>query len=236
MRAEDVTSVFGGKRNDDIEILRGVAVLFVLGDHLLGFWNIEGVQSALSDYLSLWGGVDLFFAISGFVITRSLLRSMADLHSLQDRVRALVSFWIKRVWRLWPAAWFWLVLPFVVAFVAMPEMRADANLRANVSFLFGGILNVVNIQQWAYCTTRACNRFMPAPTGVSLSKSSSICYARRFFCLRRENGLSRFSCLRSRFNFQLSAMPIATIWRGSSVAMLSRGACCWRYSRRTASS
>ncbi|OWJ60211.1 acyltransferase family protein [Paraburkholderia caledonica] len=150
MRAEDLTSVFGGKRNDDIEILRGVAVLFVLADHLLGFWNIEGVQSALSDYLSLWGGVDLFFAISGFVITRSLLRSMADLHSLQDRVRALVSFWIKRVWRLWPAAWFWLVLPFVVAFVAMPEMRADANLRANVSFLFGGILNVVNIQQWAY--------------------------------------------------------------------------------------
>src|SRR5579863_7835166 len=141
MRDENPASVFDGKRNNDIEMLRGVAILFVLADHIFGFWDIPNLQSTLDHYASFWGGVDLFFAISGFVIAQSLLRSMIGLQSAQDKVRALVSFWIKRVWRLWPAAWFWLMVPFVVALIAIPDMQHDANLRANVSFLFGGILN-----------------------------------------------------------------------------------------------
>ncbi|CAB3712334.1 hypothetical protein LMG24238_04266 [Paraburkholderia sediminicola] len=150
MRDENPASVFDGKRNNDIEMLRGVAILFVLADHIFGFWDIPNLQSTLGDYASFWGGVDLFFAISGFVIAQSLLRSMVGLQSAQGKVRALVSFWIKRVWRLWPAAWLWLMVPFIVALIAIPDMQHGANLRANVSFLFGGILNVVNIQEWAY--------------------------------------------------------------------------------------
>jgi peptidoglycan/LPS O-acetylase OafA/YrhL len=59
-------------RNPEIEVLRGVAVMLVILNHVevllpwhhgLG-WDFGG---------GLWCGVDLFFCISGYVIARSLL-------------------------------------------------------------------------------------------------------------------------------------------------------------------
>lgn len=54
--------------------------------------------SGVSSHLSLGAGVDLFLVISGFVITRSLADS------------SIQAFWIRRVFRIIPAAWLWLVI------------------------------------------------------------------------------------------------------------------------------
>jgi peptidoglycan/LPS O-acetylase OafA/YrhL len=63
------------KRIDDIEILRGFAVLFVVLHHALGnlfTWTTPGL-ARVAVYFSGGFGVDLFFAISGFVIARELV-------------------------------------------------------------------------------------------------------------------------------------------------------------------
>ena len=57
---------------DDIEILRGFAVLLVIVEHMqhnLFTWATPTLNR-LYTYLGGWTGVDLFFAISGFVIAR----------------------------------------------------------------------------------------------------------------------------------------------------------------------
>ena len=63
----------------DIEVLRGIAVLFVVIHHAnqnLLSWPNPG----LAQFYAYFGGaigVDLFFAISGFVIARDLLPKLA---------------------------------------------------------------------------------------------------------------------------------------------------------------
>jgi peptidoglycan/LPS O-acetylase OafA/YrhL len=150
MQHENPIAVFGGKRNDDIEILRGVAILLVLIEHIFAFWDLPSIHLLMNNYLSFWGGVDLFFAISGFVIAHSVLQLSSGADSNAMRIRALVSFWIKRIWRLWPASLFWLIIPFSAAILAVPPLQEGDNLRALFSSVIGGLLSVVNIQQWNF--------------------------------------------------------------------------------------
>ena len=88
----------------DIEGLRAIAVFGVLIFHLDASWLPGGFT-----------GVDIFYVISGFIITRQLL-SQNNKGSF-----SIVSFWIRRIRRLYPAmlsvivltliAGFWLVTP-----------------------------------------------------------------------------------------------------------------------------
>jgi len=64
----------------DVEVLRGVAVLMVLVYHVRGNlvpYSQPFFLDTLSRHLLFFSGVDLFFAISGFVIARSLLPALS---------------------------------------------------------------------------------------------------------------------------------------------------------------
>src|SRR5690554_933284 len=103
---------------DDIEVLRGVAVIAVLIHHMkenLFPWLTTPLDPRGLD-LQLWWGVDLFFVISGFVITRSALPALHQ--STADKAlfwRTTISFWTRRAWRLLPSAWLWLVLTLLLS-------------------------------------------------------------------------------------------------------------------------
>jgi len=58
---------------------------------------------------AFWRGVDLFFALSGFVVTRSLLSGTGRLSSRLGE-RDFARFWVRRALRIMPAAWVWAIL------------------------------------------------------------------------------------------------------------------------------
>src|SRR5215468_9030941 len=95
------TSASWAGLNTDIEVLRGVAVAFVVLCHVPnGLLRAPGPIRSLVQPLDFWGGVDLFFAISGFVIASSLLRQPRD-----SRFRDFAQpFYVRRIFRIWPAA------------------------------------------------------------------------------------------------------------------------------------
>lgn len=66
------------KRIMDIEVLRAIAVLGVLFHHLQGslFTDTVPLLQTVHHWAQSWWGVDLFFAISGFVIARSLIPAL----------------------------------------------------------------------------------------------------------------------------------------------------------------
>lgn len=72
----------------DIQQLRGIAVLAVIVNHL-------GIGLLPGGYL----GVDMFFVVSGFVITLSMLSGNSMSVS---RLHFLAQFWVRRTFRLWP--------------------------------------------------------------------------------------------------------------------------------------
>ena len=76
---------------DDIQILRGIAITMVLTCHLsFSATLLSSLPGRLSN--SFYAGVELFFVISGFVVTRSLIRSNYE----------PISFLIRRGFRLYP--------------------------------------------------------------------------------------------------------------------------------------
>lgn len=131
----------------DIEVLRAFAVLLVLFEHAslnLVFWNSRLLQ-AVTHYLRGWVGVDLFFAISGFVIARTLLPTLARCGNGEEFLLESVRFWIRRAWRLLPSAWLWLLVPLVLCLV-FNRSGVFMGFRANFDGLVAGVLDVANFR------------------------------------------------------------------------------------------
>jgi peptidoglycan/LPS O-acetylase OafA/YrhL len=134
-------------RIDDIEILRAVAVIFVLIEHCrLNLFPWMGLyQSRLFIYFGFWNGVDLFFAISGFVIARSLLPTLAAAGSTPAYFNATLAFWVRRVWRLLPSAWLWLTV-IMISVVFFNKSHAFGSFWPNFEGAAAAVLDIANFR------------------------------------------------------------------------------------------
>jgi peptidoglycan/LPS O-acetylase OafA/YrhL len=133
-------------RIGDIEVLRAIAVLFVVYQHLgsLFPWSSPTLQM-LNGYVGGTFGVDLFFALSGFVIARDLVPRLL---AAPDRAAAwstMQAFWIRRIWRLWPSAWLWLGL-ILCAVLVFNRSGAFGSFAANLEATFAGIFQYANVR------------------------------------------------------------------------------------------
>ena len=147
-------------RIDDIEILRGIAVLMVVIHHAhdnLFTWATPNLTLFYS-YFSGWVGVDLFFAISGFVIARDLVPRLQASPGSEDATRLILAFWVRRIWRLLPSAWLWLSV-ILVASVVFNQSGAFGAFRTNLEATVAGVLQIANI--------RFAESFMNWPYGAS---------------------------------------------------------------------
>ena len=121
------------KRIMDVEVLRAVAVLAVLFHHLPDNLFTDPVPSLarIHEWAQTWWGVDLFFAISGFVIARSLIPVLQGCTTGQERWQQVRHFWLRRAFRLLPSAWLWLAV-ILLACVFFNRSGAFGTLSANL--------------------------------------------------------------------------------------------------------
>lgn len=86
-------------RYEGFDGLRGISILLVIISHL-GFWSNfpPDIAARVIPVLGANAGVNLFFVISGFLITAILLKEKCDYGSISVRL-----FIIRRVLRLMPA-------------------------------------------------------------------------------------------------------------------------------------
>lgn len=135
------------KRIMDIELLRGIAVLGVLFHHLQGslFTDTVPLLQTITAFGQPWWGVDLFFAISGFVIARSLIPTLQGCSTRQEYWQQTSNFWLRRAFRLLPSAWLWLAL-MLLACVFLNRSGAFGTLHANVQATLAGIVQYANFR------------------------------------------------------------------------------------------
>ena len=117
----------------------------VLIEHLpinLLWWNSALFRFAIFQWHGAMG-VDLFFAISGFVIARGLLPSLAAARGRYDLGRVLVHFWLRRAFRLLPAAWLWLAIPLWLSH-RLGSGSAFGDTTHNLSMTVFSLLNIAN--------------------------------------------------------------------------------------------
>ncbi|MEP6508193.1 MAG: acyltransferase [Gemmatimonadales bacterium] len=110
MTAAPKEVVLNEKHIAPLDGLRGLAVLMVLFDH---FWLVQKPVSALQNGVYTfvqngWIGVDLFFVLSGFLITGILLDAKGSTHYFRN-------FYARRILRIFPLYWGFLFAYFVIA-------------------------------------------------------------------------------------------------------------------------
>jgi peptidoglycan/LPS O-acetylase OafA/YrhL len=114
--------------------LRGIAIILVMLHHFTYYRPTSGLDAQIGSVLFFfWTGVDLFFVLSGFLITGILLDSRGS-----DRYFS--TFYARRTLRIFPL--YYLVL--FVAFVILPAFPAQHAL------LLGQTGQVELPPQWPY--------------------------------------------------------------------------------------
>lgn len=120
--------------------IRGIAILLVLGTH---FYNYDGlppptllVDRALSTITAVgWIGVDLFFVLSGFLITGILYDAKGCEHYFRN-------FYARRVLRIFPVYYVALVVFLVVLPYIDPDNRRLLALQADSFWYWTYLTNV----------------------------------------------------------------------------------------------
>jgi peptidoglycan/LPS O-acetylase OafA/YrhL len=129
------------RKIEDIELLRGFGMLLVLIGHVPGnliHWTSPAIGH-FYHYVRGSSGVDLFFAISGFVIVRDLYPKLTGSPDRRSYANISLAFWIRRVWRIFPLAWLWLsVILLAAAFFNKSGVfhSFDAALDGTVAAIF----------------------------------------------------------------------------------------------------
>lgn len=125
-----------GDTRRDIQMLRGIAVLAVMLNHFGGL--LPG------GFL----GVDLFFAVSGYVIFQSLAKQIEDGRGLGQ---VLAEFWKRRFWRLVPALSVVLLFTALASFAFLtPRDFRDQLEMIGWSTIFAGNIGVELVSRVDY--------------------------------------------------------------------------------------
>ncbi|MBC7430425.1 MAG: acyltransferase [Bacteriovorax sp.] len=111
------------KKNMEIERLRAMAVIGVMLAHC---HLLKDIFPRV--FRHGWSGVDLFFVISGYVVSLSLLRSFPAFpeestffERLKLSFRQLKNFYYKRLARILPMAIIWAVIPLILIWLSIQE-------------------------------------------------------------------------------------------------------------------
>lgn len=141
------------RKNLEIEYLRGAAVGLTFFSHVTMMlpFHTDTLLRMFSIFMP-WTGVDLFFCISGFVVSKAYL-DYFDKHRAQGQFGlAAACFWLRRAYRLLPTAWLWMLIPLCFSLVFnqsnafgswfdnLRSFTAVATFSANLAHGYGSLL------------------------------------------------------------------------------------------------
>lgn len=142
-----------------IDGLRGIAVLAVLAFHLRNSWLPSGFL-----------GVDIFFVISGFVVSHSVHRFQGTLSHF------LLEFYRRRVLRIFPPLLVCLILTSIVAALLIPE--------ANNHVVFGRVSRGAHFAMSNFTLMKeSANYFSPIADFHPLTHTWSLGIEEQFYVL-----------------------------------------------------
>jgi peptidoglycan/LPS O-acetylase OafA/YrhL len=133
---------------DDIERLRGFACIMILVQHIAWICRLRFIFNVVPPCLLVGdGGVHIFFAISGFIVTLMMREKLTELsgglflNRLQSARSTLFSFYKKRFFRIFPVVFFVTIMVGVYMSISEKDSEWVAPLVRSLIEIFSGVLN-----------------------------------------------------------------------------------------------
>lgn len=104
------------KINKEIEYLRALSIILVLISHYS--YMFPFILEKLPSFIqraSFGVGVDLFFCISGYVVSKAYIDYFDKNKSEKIFWPSAISFWLRRCYRLLPSAWLWVTIGLLLS-------------------------------------------------------------------------------------------------------------------------
>jgi peptidoglycan/LPS O-acetylase OafA/YrhL len=130
------------QRRLELDILRAIAILLVMGRHTDAYVTTATLASTpkmIAAFLQIyhkggWVGVDLFFVLSGFLISGLLFKEFRELGKVN-----IIRFLIRRGFKIYPAFWFFTLLSiiFPLAGYIAQKQQIICDLTYMQSYCFG---------------------------------------------------------------------------------------------------
>ena len=133
------------KRLASLDILRAIAILLVCGNHLT---LCSGDNAILYNIISVWKrggwvGVDLFFVLSGFLISGLLFKEHQQFGSISFK-----RFFIRRGFKIYPAFYLLILTTVLVKSIIYLQGIPWPSLFSELFFLQDYIPSIWN-QDWS---------------------------------------------------------------------------------------
>lgn len=158
-------SVSKDNKNNDIQVLRAIAIILVLIQHYKWRMPSPDWYVGIFNYVNFWGGVDIFLAISGFlmygIISKEISRSGRTL-------KTFFSFISKRFFRLYPALIIWSILSVFAAWYITPDF--DTDIGKTIYNIIPTLLSYSNFY-WFNCASSAISCGSSDLSGITWSLS-----------------------------------------------------------------
>lgn len=143
-----------------LDSVRALAVLLVLWTHWLPTWHTPGSR-----------GVWIFFVLSGFLITRILLKSRCETKA--ENGHALYTFYVRRFLRIFPLYYFVLFLAFFGSALFRADWPWYVTYLQNFKIIMAGKTPVFGTHLWSLAVEEQFYVFWPlialfAPRAVLL--------------------------------------------------------------------
>lgn len=133
---EAMNQAAGAKHIPILDGIRGLAILLVIVCHTLGiFSQVGGIyESGIQRFVFFvfgngWLGVDLFFVLSGYLITGILIRSRGEQNFF-------VNFYARRTLRIFPLYYMYITLVLFILPMFIPYMLGQINGYLYLNFLY----------------------------------------------------------------------------------------------------
>ena len=172
------------RHRDDIDGLRAIAVLPVILYHF-----------DLGPFSGGYVGVDIFFVISGFLITSIIAREIEAGHF------SLIAFYERRIRRIFPAAFAMVGAVTIAGWILMPSMALE---RLSVSTLFTSVY-ATNILFW-----KQSGYFDPRADTQPLLHTWSLSVEEQFYIVFPLLLLAAFAILRRRMIWVVIVLTIGS--------------------------
>ncbi|HET7898547.1 MAG TPA: acyltransferase, partial [Flavisolibacter sp.] len=118
-----------------LDSLRAIAVILVIITH----WFPEG--HPLNFYTGVFNGVDIFFVLSGFLITRILLENRKEAEALgTSKLQITRNFYIRRFLRIFPIYYAYILVLFILG------PKTGTHIRENIPYFLTYTANFYFLQ------------------------------------------------------------------------------------------